>query len=69
MTPHRWVVLGKLSRQPLDVTAPAWIVGRWQATVTACRDLCAAGLATVGGNTYTVTEAGRTAWAAHVSNG
>ncbi|MFJ5817295.1 hypothetical protein ACIQGT_25875 [Streptomyces sp. NPDC093108] len=69
MTPRRWVVLGKLSRQPLDVTAPAWIVDRWQATVTACRELCASGLATVNDNTYTVTDAGRSAWAVHVTNG
>ncbi|MFF9158291.1 hypothetical protein ACF1AB_39390 [Streptomyces sp. NPDC014846] len=69
MTPHRWVVLGKLPRQPFDVTAPAWIVGRWRATVTACRDLRAADLATVDGNTYMVTDAGRAAWAAHLTNG
>jgi hypothetical protein len=69
MTPHRWAVLGRLSCQPLDVTAPAWTVERWQTTVTACRDLCTAGLATVDGNTYTITDTGRAAWAAHMGKG
>lgn len=69
MTPRRWAVLGKLSRQPLDVTAPAWIVDRRQATVTACNELCASGLAAVNDNTYTVTEVGRAAWAMHEANG
>ncbi|WP_331732002.1 hypothetical protein OG613_47285 (plasmid) [Streptomyces sp. NBC_00015] len=66
MTPRRWAALGKLSRQPLDVTAPAWIVERLQATFTACRDLHTAGLAAVDGNTYTITDTGRAAWATHV---